>query len=192
MFHSARRMRGAQVLAPDGPLGVVADALADVASGEVAFVVVDPGGFLPHDVLIVPTAAIRTFDSEAGRVELSVPRAEAIACDDTLDEVSLARSAQDDSFEARFRRLSRIFDFRVICRDGMVGTASDFLIDPAGWAVRYLVVDTHELHVEHEVLVPVEWIAEVDWERARLTLRMTLHRFRLSQHASHGSHGRRR
>jgi hypothetical protein len=167
------------------------DALADVASGEVGYLVIDPGGLLPHDVLLVPAEHISSYDSDKMRLDITKTRSEATAFDNVLDEVSLARTSDEESYEARFRRLSRILEFRVVCMDGAVGTASDFLLDPGGWRVRYLVVDTHELRAEHEVLVPVEWISEIDWELERVMLRMTQHRFRISQHASAGSHARR-
>ena len=182
MFYRTRRMLGSAVYTPDGLLGALLDCLVDIGSGEIGGVAVDPGGLLPHHVLLVPREAIKACDIAARRLDLSISREQALELDTTPNELSLARSVEGDTFQTRFQRLNRILDYRVVCKDGIAGTVSDFLIDPDGWSVRYLVVDSHELLPEHEVLIPVGWISEVNPKQEWVTIRVTVHRFRQSQH----------
>jgi uncharacterized protein YrrD len=44
-----------------------------------------------------------------------------------------------------------------------MGHIEDFLLDTASWAIRYLVVDTHNWLPGRHVVIPPQWINGVDW-----------------------------
>jgi hypothetical protein len=47
--------------------------------------------------------------------------------------------------------------------DGEVGHVADFIIDDETWAIRYLIVDTHNWWPGKKVLVSPQWIERVSW-----------------------------
>ena len=47
--------------------------------------------------------------------------------------------------------------------DGEIGHVEDFIIDDETWAIRYLVVDTHNWWPGKKVLVSPQWIERVSW-----------------------------
>lgn len=53
--------------------------------------------------------------------------------------------------------------YRVHCRDGELGRIDDFLFDEEEWILRYLVVSTGRWWPGREVLIPPDWIDELDW-----------------------------
>jgi hypothetical protein len=57
--------------------------------------------------------------------------------------------------------------------DGDIGHLEDLLIDDHAWAIRYLVVNTSNWWGGHRVLVPPEWITDVSWPEARISVDLT-------------------
>jgi len=47
--------------------------------------------------------------------------------------------------------------------DGEIGHVEDFIIDDGTWAIRYLIVDTHNWWPGKKVLVSPQWIERVSW-----------------------------
>jgi hypothetical protein len=47
------------------------------------------------------------------------------------------------------------------------------LVDDATWAVRYLVVDTSNWWLGHQVLVAPPWIERVSWSESKVFVKMT-------------------
>jgi hypothetical protein len=47
--------------------------------------------------------------------------------------------------------------------DGEIGHVADFIIDDETWAIRYLVVDTHNWLPGKKVLLSPQWIERVSW-----------------------------
>jgi uncharacterized protein YrrD len=47
--------------------------------------------------------------------------------------------------------------------DGEIGHVADFIIDDEMWAIRYLIVDTHNWWPGKKVLVSPQWIERVSW-----------------------------
>jgi hypothetical protein len=47
--------------------------------------------------------------------------------------------------------------------DGEIGHVADFIIDDETWAIRYLIVDTHNWWPGKKVLVSPQWIERVSW-----------------------------
>lgn len=53
--------------------------------------------------------------------------------------------------------------------DGELGHVQGYLIDQHSWAIRFLVVNTSNWWLGHEVLVAVEWIKSVSWLDSTVT-----------------------
>jgi hypothetical protein len=51
---------------------------------------------------------------------------------------------------------------------GKVGHVEDFIIDDETWAIRYLIVDTHNWWPGKKVLVSPQWIERVSWSERKV------------------------
>jgi hypothetical protein len=60
--------------------------------------------------------------------------------------------------------------YAIQARDGNLGHVEDFIVDDESWALRYMVVDTHNWWPGKHVLVPPQWIASVRWHQSSVVV----------------------
>jgi len=58
-------------------------------------------------------------------------------------------------------------------QDGEIGHVQGFIVDEQSWQIRYLVVDTSNWWMGHQVLVAPQWIKEVSWADKVVAVAMT-------------------
>jgi hypothetical protein len=71
-----------------------------------------------------------------------------------------ARHRNDDP---HLRSCNAVTGYTIHAIDGDIGHVSGFLVDDETWAIRYLVIDTSNWWLGHEVLVAPPWIKGVHW-----------------------------
>ena len=64
----------------------------------------------------------------------------------------------------RLRSCNTVKVYHVEATDGDIGHVAGYLLDPACWAIRYLVVDTGHWWLGHKMLLAPAWIAAVRWD----------------------------
>jgi hypothetical protein len=57
--------------------------------------------------------------------------------------------------------------------DGELGHVEDFIIDDKTWAIRYLIVDTHNWWPGKKVLVSPQWIERVSWGERKVFVNLS-------------------
>jgi hypothetical protein len=57
--------------------------------------------------------------------------------------------------------------------DGEIGHVQDFIIDDETWAIRYLVIDTHNWWPGKKVLVSPQWIERVSWGERKVFVNLS-------------------
>lgn len=57
--------------------------------------------------------------------------------------------------------------------DGELGHVADFIIDDENWAIRYLIVDTHNWWPGKKVLVSPQWIERVSWGERKVFVNLS-------------------
>jgi len=65
--------------------------------------------------------------------------------------------------DAHLRSCNAVKGYHILASDGEIGHVQGFLIDDATWSIRYMLVNTSNWWVGHEVLVSPEWIKQVSW-----------------------------
>jgi hypothetical protein len=78
-----------------------------------------------------------------------------------------ARHRNDDP---HLRSCAAVNGYHMLASDGEIGHVSGFLVDEASWAIRYLVVDTSNWWVGHEVLIAPPWISGMDWSKETVSV----------------------
>jgi hypothetical protein len=63
--------------------------------------------------------------------------------------------------------------YYVHAKDGDIGHVQGFVLDESSWAVRYIVVNTSNWWLGHQVVIAPEWIDNVDWANSKLLLNLT-------------------
>jgi hypothetical protein len=80
------------------------------------------------------------------------------------------RSQQDDP---NLRSGNAIMKYYVHATDGDIGHVQALIVDEETWAIRYLVVNTRNWWLGHQVLIAPEWIDNVDWLDSKVSVDLT-------------------
>jgi uncharacterized protein YrrD len=75
------------------------------------------------------------------------------------------RDAEDPG-DPHLRSVKEITGYHLQAQDGEVGQVTDFVVEEANWAVRYLVADTGTWLPGKKVLIAPPWISSVSWDRS--------------------------
>jgi sporulation protein YlmC with PRC-barrel domain len=75
--------------------------------------------------------------------------------------------------DCHLRSSNAVIGHHITARDGDIGHLEDLLVDDHNWAIRYLVVNTSNWWGGHRVLVPPQWIEDVSWSEATVSVDLT-------------------
>lgn len=76
----------------------------------------------------------------------------------------LARSdAQPNEGDPHLRSIATVTGYHIHASDGEIGHVDDFLVDDAGWSIRYIKVDTRNWWPGERVLILPRSVREIDW-----------------------------
>jgi uncharacterized protein YrrD len=87
-----------------------------------------------------------------------------------MEQRESTRHAQEDP---HLRSCNAVIGYHIHASDGEIGHVAGMLIDEQTWAVRYLVVDTSNWWVGHQVLIAPQWIESVNWFDQTVAVSMT-------------------
>lgn len=80
-----------------------------------------------------------------------------------------APSTKPDA-DPHLRSCNAVMGYRIHARDGEIGHVQGFLVDDYLWSVRYLIVNTSNWWLGHQVLVSPEWIQDVSWSESTVNI----------------------
>jgi len=86
-------------------------------------------------------------------------------------QAEAARHHQHD--DPHLRSCQAVIGYHIQATDGEIGQVKDMLVDDETWAVRYMLVNTSNWWLGHRVLVAPQWIRDVIWHDAKVTVSMT-------------------
>lgn len=72
--------------------------------------------------------------------------------------------------DPHLRSCNAIKGYHIRAEDGEIGHVQGFVLDDASWSVRYLIVNTSNWWMGHQVLVSPEWITDIDWTESVVTV----------------------
>jgi len=84
-----------------------------------------------------------------------------------------AQSAAAQHDDVHLRSGNAIMRYYVHASDGDIGHVQGLIVDEKSWAIRYVVVNTSNWWMGHEVIVAPEWIDGVDWLESKLYINLT-------------------
>jgi uncharacterized protein YrrD len=77
--------------------------------------------------------------------------------------------------DCHLRSCKAVTGYHIHAKDGDIGHLEDLLVDDRTWALRYLIVNTSNWWVGHQVLIAPRWIEEMSWSDAKVSVGMTRH-----------------
>ena len=78
------------------------------------------------------------------------------------------RTQREHGWDAHLRSTKDVSGHHLPALAGEVGHIKDFIIDDETWAIRYLIVDTHNWWPGKKVLVSPQWIERVSWDERKV------------------------
>lgn len=82
--------------------------------------------------------------------------------------------AQQREEDVHLRSSDKVAGYHILGTDDDIGHVKDFLFDDEAWAIRYLLVDTHNWWPGgKKVLLSTRWIERIDWTDSTVQTKLT-------------------
>jgi hypothetical protein len=147
--------------ATDGTVGRVKDFYFDDERWIVRYFVVETGGWLAGRKVLISTMSIRAPNWLNRLLPVSMTRRQ------------VEESPDIERDDHHLRSCKTVTSSHIRAPDGDVGHVCGFLIDEESWTIRYLIVDTRNWWLGHQVLIAPEWIEGVSWDDHTVSVKLT-------------------
>lgn len=84
-----------------------------------------------------------------------------------------AEAARQQDDDIHLRSCKEVVGYHIQASDGDIGHVRGMLVDDQTWAVRYLIVDTSNWWLGHQVLIAPPWIREISWPERKVMVNLT-------------------
>ena len=82
--------------------------------------------------------------------------------------------------DPHLRSLIEVVDYHIHANDGDIGHAEDVLIDDNGWLINYLIADTSNWWVGHQVLLSPYSVTDIEFADSKIRINTTMEKIRTS------------
>ena len=91
------------------------------------------------------------------------------------EEMAYARAeaARHRNDDPHLRSCKAVMGYHIQATDGDIGHVEGLLIDEETWAIRYVIVNTGNWWLGHQVLIAPQWIQDVSWSDATVSVNLT-------------------
>jgi len=97
-----------------------------------------------------------------------IPSSEQVEADTAMRQKDFRAS------DVHLRDSTKVTGYDIQATGGSIGHVHDFVFDDDSWAIRYLVVDTHNWWPGgRKVLVATHWIDRIDWDTRSVYVKLT-------------------
>lgn len=90
--------------------------------------------------------------------------------DKAHEQEEAARHKDDDP---HLRSCKAVIGYHIKATDGDIGHVHGFLVDEETWAIRYIIVNTSNWWLGHELLIAPKWILNVSWAESSAYVNVT-------------------
>ena len=120
-----------------------------------------------------PTAAAATATFAAASSAVTGQAVTGVSVTGRLNPNGTAAPARVIPPDIHLRSTQEVSAYSITATDGELGHVEDFLVEENSWAIRYLVVDTHNWWAGKKVMIAPQWIALIDWAQASVHVTLT-------------------
>jgi hypothetical protein len=82
------------------------------------------------------------------------------------------KKSDEKAWDPHLRSTHDVIGYHIEASDGEIGHVEDFVIDDETWAIRYLVIATHNWWPGKHVLVAMEWLQRVNWDDSKVIVNL--------------------
>lgn len=101
---------------------------------------------------------------------ISIPAADLTEAEQAYAQAEAVLHQDDDP---HLRSCKSVINYHIQATDGDIGHVAGLLVDEETWAVRYMIVDTSNWWLDHQVLIAPQWIRDVNWFDATVAVNLT-------------------
>jgi len=84
-----------------------------------------------------------------------------------------AEAQRHQNDDPHLRSCQEVIKYHIQASDGDIGHLQSLLIEEDTWAIRYLIVNTSNWWLGHEVLIAPQWIQSVSWPDKTISVNLT-------------------
>ena len=84
-----------------------------------------------------------------------------------------ADAARQQNGDPHLRSYRAVMDYHIQATDGDIGHVEGLLFDDETWAVRYIIANTSNWWLGHQVLIATQWIQRLSWSDATMAVNLT-------------------
>ncbi|MGO9935562.1 MAG: PRC-barrel domain-containing protein [Steroidobacteraceae bacterium] len=195
MLHTTNDLIDCTISATDGRIGRIKDCYIDDETWVVRYLVVETGTWLSSRKVLIPpsTAVTPNWVEQLLSVQLTRQQVEDSPNIDTDRPVSRQHertllkhydypcywngseplNANVDLHDDQHLRSSEaIASYRIHATDGQLGHVACLLFDE-NWKIRYIIANTSDWWLGHQVLIASQWITDVSWDDRTVAVRLT-------------------
>jgi hypothetical protein len=180
MLWTAAMTMGYAVAGIDGRVGTVIDLLFDDASWRMRWLVVGTGDWFPNHDVLLPVSALGQIDPvrrefrvaltvqqirDGRRIEgdLPVSRQEEAGSPLRRAATTPCTASASGTGDPHLRSMEAVLGHLVHASDGLIGHVDDFLVDDAGWSIRFVKIDTRDWGPARRVSLSPRLVRRIDW-----------------------------
>ena len=188
MLRNFTSLLGASILAKDGPIGHLRDALFDDQSWVIRYFVVETGSWfsgrrvllspmifrepdwgkrvLPVDLTIDEVRQSPDVDTDPPvyrQQEIAMTRHYGWPAYWTIEASQVPGDKSDAMGDPNLRSANEILTYEVKTSDGDIGRMDDLVVEDANWFVRFVILSAGNWFEDQKLLVSTRWIGSVSW-----------------------------
>lgn len=90
-----------------------------------------------------------------------------------MEALAHDEAARHQNDDLHLRSCKEVVGYHIEADDGEIGHLQGLLVDEETWAIRYLIVNTSNWWLGHEVLIAPQWIRDVSWSDSTVSVNLT-------------------
>ena len=197
MLWEASVVGGYRLAGLDGAIGSVRDFYFDDQSWVIRYLIADTGNWLTGIHISIARAALIEVDGGARHISVDMTKEQIERSPVLSSQAPVSEQLEAVSFgiygspemgpdkpgrgpavrgmrrDPHLRSTHHVRGYHVQAVDGDIGVVSDFIIDDATWAIRYLVIDTQNWLPGRHVLISPRWIERVSWSKSSVLVSLS-------------------
>jgi len=197
MLWEASGVIGYRLAGLDGEIGTVRDFYFDDQSWVIRYLIADTGNWLTGIHISIARAALIEVNGGERHISVDMTREQIERSPVLSSQAPVSKQLEALAFgiygspevgpdkpgrgpgvrgmrrDPHLRSTHHVRGYHVRAADGDVGVVSDFIIDDATWAIRYLVIDTRNWLGGRRVLISPQWIERVSWSKSSVLVSLS-------------------
>lgn len=99
--------------------------------------------------------------------------AQALARSDVTEVMARDEPTRQRNDDPHLRSCQAVIGYHLEASDGDIGHVHSMLVEEDNWAIRYLVLNTSNWWLGHQVLMAPDWVSDIRWADSRVSVNLS-------------------